>query len=247
MISDPWTVLGVDQNATPEQIKTAYRKLARDHHPDLGGDPDKFREIRQAYEKMQVPTPSPASFDNFESVFQRFHGRFRPRNHAIHTQVEVSLAETITGTTKTLKIQKDVDTVIVDVQIPPGVGSGDTLKYTTGIAQNGHAVTLPCDLYVLIQVVPPSGYVLDQGSLITQCTLNLWSALLGTTVTVQDPLSGAIQVTVPPGVNTGDRLRVPGRGGWNRHTRQRGDILIEIQICMPELTSAQQEIIRGWI
>ena len=36
---DPYQTLGVDKNATADDIKSAYRKLAKQHHPDLGGDP----------------------------------------------------------------------------------------------------------------------------------------------------------------------------------------------------------------
>lgn len=45
-----WSVLGVQQNATPEQIKTAYRSLAKKHHPDSGGSNEAFKQIQDAYE-----------------------------------------------------------------------------------------------------------------------------------------------------------------------------------------------------
>ena len=45
--------LGLSGDATWEQVKRAYRKLAAQHHPDKGGESDDFREIREAYEILQ--------------------------------------------------------------------------------------------------------------------------------------------------------------------------------------------------
>ena len=44
--------LGLDRNASPEQIKSAYRKLAMQNHPDKGGDAEKFKEIAAAYDVL---------------------------------------------------------------------------------------------------------------------------------------------------------------------------------------------------
>lgn len=44
-----YQVLGVDENATADEIKQAYRKLAMQHHPDRGGDAEQFQKIQQAY------------------------------------------------------------------------------------------------------------------------------------------------------------------------------------------------------
>ena len=44
-MSDHYSILEIERSSTPEQIKTAYRKLARKHHPDKGGDPAAFRYL----------------------------------------------------------------------------------------------------------------------------------------------------------------------------------------------------------
>lgn len=49
---DPYSVLGVARNADPETIKTAYRRLAKAHHPDAGGDADRFAEATLAYDVL---------------------------------------------------------------------------------------------------------------------------------------------------------------------------------------------------
>jgi len=49
-----YKVLKVEFNATDNEVKKAYRNLAKVHHPDMGGDANKFREINEAYEKIKV-------------------------------------------------------------------------------------------------------------------------------------------------------------------------------------------------
>ena len=59
MISDPYKILGVSENATKEEIKKAYRKKAKEYHPDLHpDDPDaerKMNEVNEAYDMLNHP------------------------------------------------------------------------------------------------------------------------------------------------------------------------------------------------
>ncbi|MDZ4063621.1 MAG: molecular chaperone DnaJ [Coriobacteriia bacterium] len=49
---DYYDILGVKKDAAPEEVKKAFRKLARKHHPDAGGSEEKFKEINEAYEVL---------------------------------------------------------------------------------------------------------------------------------------------------------------------------------------------------
>lgn len=51
--------LGLSAAARPHELKRAYRRLAREHHPDLGGDPDVFHELQRAYERLAEDTDPP--------------------------------------------------------------------------------------------------------------------------------------------------------------------------------------------
>lgn len=60
---NPHEILGVPQNATQDQIKKAFHRKAHDYHPDKGGDPKKFNEVKAAYEALKngsrFQTPGP--------------------------------------------------------------------------------------------------------------------------------------------------------------------------------------------
>lgn len=83
--------LGVQRSAGTDEIKKAYRNLAREHHPDKGGDPEKFKEVQEAHEiltderrrqiydatgstnEQQQQQPPPSSFP-FSDIFNMFGG-----------------------------------------------------------------------------------------------------------------------------------------------------------------------------
>jgi DnaJ-class molecular chaperone len=65
---DLYQILGVDRNASPDEIKRAYRKLASQHHPDKGGDTKKFQEIQTAYDTLSDPNKK-AEYDNPQPQF----------------------------------------------------------------------------------------------------------------------------------------------------------------------------------
>ena len=55
MTTDPYDVLGVDRDATPADVKKAYRRRAKDTHPDAGGDPEQFEKVHKSYLVLMDP------------------------------------------------------------------------------------------------------------------------------------------------------------------------------------------------
>jgi DnaJ-class molecular chaperone len=57
---NPYDILGVQSTASKEEIKKAYRKLSLKHHPDRGGDSEKFKELSSAYDQITNPDKNPS-------------------------------------------------------------------------------------------------------------------------------------------------------------------------------------------
>ena len=64
---DYYKTLGVSKDADDKEIKKAFRKLAQKHHPDAGGDEEKFKEINEAYEVLSDPKKRQV-YDQFGAV-----------------------------------------------------------------------------------------------------------------------------------------------------------------------------------
>lgn len=70
MANNFYDILGVQKGASPDDIKRAYRKLAAEHHPDRGGNADKFKEINEAYQVLSDPTKR-SQYDQYGQTFEQ--------------------------------------------------------------------------------------------------------------------------------------------------------------------------------
>ena len=121
-MTDPYSVLGVSRQDSPEKIKKAYRKLALKYHPDKNKSPEatqKFTDINNAYESITKPQnqigPSGPSghdiFEMFRNQSTMFHTQFSNPNvqttqrsiHIINGQVIETIVESHNNKVKTTK------------------------------------------------------------------------------------------------------------------------------------------------
>ena len=72
MAADPFKILGCERPCSLEQLKSAYRRLARQHHPDRGGDAAKMAEINQAFKDAVATLDEPAGPEYSADAVDRF-------------------------------------------------------------------------------------------------------------------------------------------------------------------------------
>jgi curved DNA-binding protein CbpA len=55
MLPDYYAILGIRSDASPDEVRASYRRLARRHHPDVGGESSAFQALQEAYEELSDP------------------------------------------------------------------------------------------------------------------------------------------------------------------------------------------------
>jgi curved DNA-binding protein len=144
---------------------------------------------------------------------------------------EIMLSDPNTGQRKTLS-----------VRIPEGVRAGQRIRLA-GQGQPGMNGGQAGDLYLKIEVEPDPRYKVDGANLQTTVAVTPWEAALGADADVQT-LDGPVRVKIPAGSSTGKRIRLRGRGlpqaGGSTGEKDRGDLLAEIRIVVPEKLSERE-------
>lgn len=248
---DLYEVLGVQKNATESDLKKAYRRLAMKYHPDRNpGDEEaeqKFKEAKNAYEVLSDPQkraaydqfghagvegagmgggprggPGGASFsDIFSDVFgDIFGGGGRGqrvyRGADLRYNMELSLEEAVHGTSKTIRVPNWEVCDACD-----GKGTRDGSEPDTCLTCHGHGdVRVQQGFFSVQQTCPRCG---------------------GTGAVITDPCDKCggqgrvkhtreLSIEIPPGVDTGDRIRLSGEGEPGERGGPPGDLYVQVMV-----------------
>ncbi|KAF8464030.1 hypothetical protein BDZ91DRAFT_776810 [Kalaharituber pfeilii] len=141
----------------------------------------------------------------------------------------------------------------IEVDIPAGVEDGMRLR----INGEGHAPqvadmmgdstrpprTARGDCIVQIRVLPHPSFARRGGDILYTATIPMTTAILGGTVKIPT-LDGEVDLRVPTGTNTGDKIMMPGKGMWNLSGKSKiGDLRVEFKVAMPKALTASQRIL----
>lgn len=290
---DYYASLGVQRDAAADEIKKAFRKLARKYHPDVSKESDaelRMKEINEAYAVLSDPEKRaaydqlgsnyqpgqdfrpPPDWDEgyefstrargggefsdfFEQLFGRMGGGFGARSNPFssssgqmrgedhHAKVSLDIEDSFTGATKqitlrTTQIDKQGRPTVVprtlNVKIPKGVTAGQTIRLA-GQGAAGHGGAPAGDLLLETQFHPHPQLRCEGRDLHMTLRVAPWEAALGTALPVKLPDS-SIKVRIPAGAQSGQQLRVRGKG---IPSTPPGDLLLDLQVVLPPATQAK--------
>lgn len=240
-MKDYYSILGVPRDAPEADIKRAYRRLASQHHPDKGGDTARFQEIEEAYRvlsdaaaRTEYDNPRPqahfhAAGFNLDEIFNMFGTRFHheQRRATANLQLWVTLEDLARPGPKVIAVSSPHGQSQIEIQIPPGVADGDSIRYPR-IAPGQQ------DLVITYRIRADPVWQRDGAHVITERSVDVWQAILGTEITVRTLRDTEIVLRIPPRTQNGTVLRVRGHGLPQRNTAVPGDMLVRIQLRLPD-------------
>lgn len=245
---DHYATLGVAKNATPDEIKKAYRKLASQHHPDKGGDKAKFQEVQTAYDilsdtekRKQYDNPSRSyqfedfggfSSDNinlndlFGQIFRNQAGPRGPQKQLYRTQIDISLLDAYNGTNKMLELNLMSGKKIIDVRVPRGVNQGDQLRFDN-VIDNGVLITT-------FNILPDLRFDRRNHDLYCNHSISVLDLIAGSNFNFKTISGKELNVTIKPKTQPYVNVRLSGHGMPVVNTNMFGDQYILLKPFIPD-------------
>ena len=261
-----YQTLGITKSATQAEIKKAYRKLSMKHHPDKGGNEEKFKEIADAYavvgndkkrQQYDAVAENPfATFGNmggmegnFADLFNNAFGGQRngpfqqqqTKGNDLRVQLHISFAEAFHGVTKSFKISAEP----ITIHIKAGAKSGQRLILRGKGSQHPFNSNLPNgDIIIEIGVqIDPSNIIDPQNNIWKEVSLPWFDIITGTKITISS-LDGPIAVMIPSHSQPGKVLRLKNKGWPDYDSGARGNLMLKLNPSYPDLTEEQLEYIK---
>jgi curved DNA-binding protein len=230
--------------------RAAYDSLGSRHRAGQDFSPPPGWDTGFEFSGRGAPDESGRGSDDFSDFFASIFGNMqRGRRHSHgaenqqmrgedhHAKVMIDLADAYLGTTRMITLRAARldesghvvnDERTLNVKIPKGVKSGQHIRLA-GQGSAGFGGGAAGDLFLEIHFKPDARYRIDGGDVTETVPVAPWEAMLGATIEVDTP-SGKVEVKVPPGSQTGRKLRLKGRG---IPSETAGDLYLELSIVLP--------------
>ena len=178
--------------------------------------------------------------DLFASLFKNFNNRGKDQ----FFNLEVDFKEAVLGAEREVVFGQD-NSKRFKLKIPAGIVSGKKLR-SAGKGFPGSGKGSAGDLYINIQVKPSPIFKRVGNNLEMELPISLNEAILGGTVEVPT-VENSIKLNIPPGSNTGLRLRVKDKGVKNEALKNRGDLFVMLKIVLPQIIDTElKDVIQKW-
>ncbi len=284
---DPYAALGVSKSSSAPEIKKAYRKLAKELHPDVRPDDaaseERFKRVTAAYNLLSDPEqrgrfdrgeidangnerpvfqPGGPGFggfgggrgraqsqrpdvfeDLFDGLFSRgggARGFGSQRGEDVRYRMDVDFLDAVNGGRRRVTMS---DGRPLDLAVPAGLKSGQTLRLK-GQGLPGMGGGPAGDALVEVTVGSHPQFKRDGDNIRMNLKISLAEAVEGAKAPVQTP-SGAVSLTIPPGSNSGEVLKLRGKGVQVKPTP--GDLLVRLMIVLPDADDSElREFVKGW-
>lgn len=270
-MSTHYETLGVGKDATQDEIKKAYRKLASKHHPDKGGDTAAFQKIEEAYRTLSDPNKK-AEYDNparpfnfqdfggqhgfdgmppgFEDIFRNFgfgpgspfgHHRQQPRKNK---DLRVNIQVTLAETLSEQKKTLSIKTTnghTEIVEVTIPRGIEQSVIKYPGLGDNFFNTLPRGDLYVHTQVLPDPRFGVNGLDLIARREIDCLQAMVGCDLEVEGLDGKKFVLSVPAGTQPGNMLRVRNEGLYAPSYNMKGNLMVELAVTVPKYLTESQK------
>jgi len=161
---------------------------------------------------------------------------FAERGRDVEGDIMVTLEEAARGSIRSISVRHGSRTETHQVKIPPGVTEGQRLRIA-GRGEHGSGGGAAGDLYLRVRLARHPDFEADSRNLIYEAELAPWEAALGAEISVPT-LTGRVNIKIPAGTQSGQKLRVRGRG-----LAPSGDLLVVTKIVVPsKITEAERKL-----
>jgi len=245
-MGNPYSVLKIPNTSSVADAKKAYKKLANIHHPDKGGDIEKFKEIKNAYEQIKQVTKvntTQSGHHNFKTqediynYYKQYAHVYAKPNPVIKVSASISVKKAVLGGEYTLAIQNNY----ITITLPKNIHNLEVVKFPKQL----NAI----DLYIKFTIIKDNVWEIKNNDLYKTEDINVFKLITGTSINVETIDDKTIKVKIPKNTQCNTKLKIQQQGITDRsNLLKKGDLYIILnpiipnKISVPLFNTIQQEI-----